>query len=147
MKKLLMILGVAVASIGFGYAQQGQTHEGDRQYKEGHREGQRDRTEVERENQRDRSRMDDQEFTRDFDNNQKERIDLERLPSNIHSNLNTGEYSDWEIEEAYRIDDQARRETGVAYEVRVNRRGHKKLLHYDEQGNFMPSKDKDRDRR
>jgi hypothetical protein len=121
MKKIVMIVSIAIGSIGFSYAQQGQTHDG--------------QTQDQRTERQERFAEDG----REFDNNEKNRIEKEELPANIHRELNTGEYSGWDLERAYRIEDEARTESGVAYEVRVARRGVKKKLHYDERGNFLPS--------
>lgn len=123
MKKLIMIVGMAIASIGFSFAQQGTNQ-------------QEDRTQQ--------SQIDQETHTvREFKNNEKDGIDKEELPAIVHQNLNIGEYSDWEVEKVYRIDDEARMETGVAYEVRVERGGEKVYLHYDELGNFIPSHEDD----
>jgi hypothetical protein len=119
MKKIIMVVSLAIATIGFSFAQ---TENQDRQYQEGQTSPQ---TFIDGE----------------FDSDQKSDIDLEQLPATIHQDLNVGDFSNWEVEEAYRIEDAVRSETGVAYEVLIARRGEKKVLHYDERGNFIPTRE------
>jgi hypothetical protein len=119
MKKIVMIMSLAIASIGFSYAQ---VETEDNRYQEG-------------------QRVQEPLIDGEFKNDVKSDIELEQLPANIHQDLNVGDFSDWEIEDAYRIDDAHIRESGVAYEVIIARRGVKKALHYDEQGKFISTKE------
>ncbi|MBA3899192.1 MAG: hypothetical protein H0X62_03125 [Bacteroidetes bacterium] len=120
MKKIVMIVSVAIASIGFTYAQQGQQEEGQ------HQEGQMQ-----------------EGMTREIEDNEKEQIDQNELPGTVQNNLQTGEFSEWEVDEVYRIEPEAMRETGVAFEVRVEMDDKKMKLHYDANGNLVGQKSKE----
>jgi YD repeat-containing protein len=119
MKKIVMIVSVAIASIGFSYAQQGQ-QEGQ------HQEGQ----------------MQQEGMTRELQDREKEKIEENELPGTVQNQLRTGEFSDWEIDEVFRIEPAAKEETGVAYEVKVERDDQEMRLHYDESGNLVGQKSK-----
>jgi hypothetical protein len=124
MKKIVMIVSVAIASIGFTYAQQGQQQEG--QHQEGqHQEGQMQ-----------------EGMTREIQDREKESIDQNELPTTVQNQLRTGEFSEWEIDEVFRVEPEAMRETGVAYEVKVERDNEEMRLHYDANGNLIGQKRK-----
>jgi YD repeat-containing protein len=136
MKKIVMMVSIAIASIGFTYGQQGQTQQGRTQ--EGQRGGQQ-------QEQTQRGTQGQQEL-RDINRGDKDEIENNELPNNIQSSLNTGEFSGWEIDEAFRVSPDKRQETGVAYEVKVKRDNEHMRLQYDERGNLVGREMKDKNR-
>lgn len=117
MKKIIMIVGVAIASIGFGFAQQGQTQQG---------------------------KMGQEGTTQEIERGDKEEIDRNELPGQVQNSLRTGEFRDWEVDEVYRVEPETQRETGVAFEVKVKRGDEKMKLHYDMDGKLVGQKRKDK---
>ncbi len=93
-----MIISMAVATIGFSYAQQDQNMQ-----------------------------QQQQEMTT---------IDREDLPNEVQTTLQTEEFREWEIEQAYEI------EEGVGdYAVRVKRGEETKILHFSEDGKLVRQED------
>ncbi|MDQ3191733.1 MAG: hypothetical protein M3Q58_09075 [Bacteroidota bacterium] len=98
MKTIVMIIGMAIATIGFGYAQE--------------------------------------------DQKQMTRIDQIELPLGAQEDFVTGEFSDWEVVEAFEIPEQAR-ENNEAYEVIAKKEGLLQTLFYDEEGNLIRQETKE----
>jgi hypothetical protein len=118
MKKIVMIVSVAIASIGFSYAQQGQQQQGQTQEQmDGQQEG----------------------LFREFQDNERSEIEESELPASIQNELQA-DLRDWEVEDVYRIEEEAKRETGVAYEVRVEKGDEKKKLFFNEEGQLLGTK-------
>jgi hypothetical protein len=115
MKKLVMIVSLAIATVGYSFGQEDRRMQGT-----------------------------EQEMT--IDKDQRTEIEENELPGNIRQSLNAGEFQDWEIDEAFRVDAEARSETGVAYVIKVEKDNEKRVLHYDANGRLIHSMDKDEKR-
>jgi hypothetical protein len=118
MKKIVMIVGMALATIGYGYSQE--------------------RTGTDRQQDQ---RQDDQREQRGQEQDGEMRgmteIDKNQLPSSIQNTLDNGEFSEWDFEEAYRVDARHREEGKGAYVVKVEKDGQQRKLHFDENGNMI----------
>ncbi len=89
-----MIVSMAIATIGFSYAQQDQGMQQEQQ--------------------------------------QMETIEIDKLPNEVQQTLQTEQFKDWNIEEAYEI------EEGVGdYAVKVKRGDEARMLHFSEDGNLI----------
>jgi hypothetical protein len=117
MKKVVMIVGMALATIGYSYSQE------------------RTGTERQQENQQEQQRgqrggeQDEMRGMTEIKENQ--------LPNSIQNTLKNGEFSDWDVEEAYRVDARNREEGKGAYVVKVEKDGQMRKLHFDENGNMI----------
>jgi hypothetical protein len=145
MKKIVMLVSVAIASISFSYAQQGQQQQrGQQQQEERQRGQQQDRGQQERGQQQRGMQQGEEGMAREIERGDKNQIDRNELPGSVQNSLRTGEFSEWEVDEVYRVQPEARRETGVAFEVRVKRGNEKMSIHYDQNGNVIGQQRKDK---
>lgn len=63
-------------------------------------------------------------------------IEMEKLPNEIQSTLESEQFSDWQIEQAYEV-----QEGEGDYAVKVKRGEETKILHFSEDGNLVKQED------
>jgi hypothetical protein len=127
MKKIVMIAAMAVATLGYSYAQERGTD----------RRGQTQQEQRGTQEQRGQQRGQDGEARMEG----MTEINRNQLPEQVQNKLDDGRFSEWDFEEAYRVDSRQRGTDQGEYVVIVEKDDMKRKLHFDSNGNLVREED------